>query len=178
VKRIVLLVTVVAVMATLIAVSSFSVGAQTNDQYAPAAGQTTDQYAPTSGQAADTGQASPIICAPWSKAWDVSDGKWVYQWYRWCVDTSLYDPSLESSWYMELGKTHSGDPVNLCPGQGSCTMTTGQGTKQMSSDTTSSPVTDTQTATDSTAPPPADAQTPTDSTSPATDTQTPTTTTP
>ena len=141
VKRIILLVTVVAVMAALIAASSFSVSAQTNDQYAPATGQASAQYPASSGQAADTGQASPIICAPWSKAWDISNGNWVYQWYRWCVDTSLYDPSLESSWYTELGDKQTGDPVNLCPGSGNCTMSTSPGTMQISSNTTPSTAT-------------------------------------
>ena len=135
-KRIILLATVVAVIAAVTTVSSFSVSAQTSDQYGPAMGQTTSQYGPVSGQTDNTGQASPVICAPWSKAWDISNGKWWYQWYRWCVDTSVYDPSLESSWYTELGNQQWGEPVNLCPGSGSCTVSTGPGTMQMSSNTT------------------------------------------
>ena len=29
-------------------------------------------------------EATAQICAPWSKAWDLSQGDWYYQWYRWC----------------------------------------------------------------------------------------------
>jgi len=107
-KRIILAAMVMAIAAALLAVNSLSVIAQEEGQYATEMGQTK-------------------ICAPWSKAWDVSDGQWYYDWYRWCVDPSLYDPAYESSWYTEQGGTGWGDQVNLCPGSGSCTMSPGVG---------------------------------------------------
>ena len=107
-RRITLSATVAAIAAAMIAVSSLSGTAQENGQYAP-----------------DTGQTTTIICAPWSKAWDVSNGRWWFQWYRWCVDPSLYDPSYEGSWYQESGTWEWGDLVNLCPESGTCTVTTG-----------------------------------------------------
>ena len=97
-KRIILLGTVVAVMAAMLVASSLSVSAQS------------------------TGQTA--ICAPWSKGWDISKGQWMYQWYRWCYDTVNFDSSYEASWYTENGTWQSADKVNLCPGSGSCTMTT------------------------------------------------------
>ena len=116
-KHIILSTTVVALTAALIALSSLSVGAQeAGYQYAPEAGY---QYAPETGQG--------VICAPWSKAWDLSNGQWYYDWYRWCVDTSLYDPSLESSWYTETGGSGLGEVANLCPESGTCTMSPGGG---------------------------------------------------
>jgi hypothetical protein len=106
-RRIVLLATLaVAIVTAMMAASALSVGAQSPGQY-PAA----------------TGQA--VVCAPWSKAWDVSKGQWYFQWYRWCYDPALYDPAYESSWYTEQGSWQWADKVNLCPGSGSCTVTTG-----------------------------------------------------
>ena len=70
-KRIVLLATVVAIAAAMLAVSSFSAGAQ------------------------DAGPTA--ICAPWSKAWDVSEGHWYFAWYRWCYDPATSDPSVEEN---------------------------------------------------------------------------------
>lgn len=107
-KRIILSTTVVALTAALIALSSLAVGAQEGGQYA-----------------AETGQS--VICAPWSKAWDLSNGQWYYDWYRWCVDPALYDPSLESSWYTETGGSGWGEAANLCPESGTCTMSPGGG---------------------------------------------------
>jgi hypothetical protein len=100
-KRIILLGTVVAVMAAMLAASSLSVSAQS------------------------TGQTA--ICAPWSKGWDISKGQWWFQWYRWCYDPSLYDPAYESSWYTESGDWQWADQVNLCPESGSCTVSPGGG---------------------------------------------------
>lgn len=100
-KRIILLVTVGAVVAALMLASSLAVG---------------------SAQDA-TGQTA--ICSPWSKAWDISKGDWYYQWYRWCYDSSTYDPANESSWYTENGAWQFYDKANLCPGSGTCTVTTG-----------------------------------------------------
>jgi hypothetical protein len=107
-KRIILMSTIVALMAAMLAASALSVGAQSTVQYAPM-----------------TGQA--VICAPWSKAWDISKGQWYYQWYRWCYDPSLYDPAYEASWYTELGSWEWSDQVNLCPESGSCTVSPGGG---------------------------------------------------
>ncbi len=56
-KRIVLLATVGALLAAMVAVSALSVNAQDTDQEA--------------------------ICAPWSQEWDISQGWWYFQWYRW-----------------------------------------------------------------------------------------------
>ncbi len=112
-KRIILSATVVAITAALLAVSSLAVTAQEGGQYA-----------------AETGQT--VICAPWSKAWDLSKGQWYYDWYRWCVDPSLHDPSVESSWYTEQGGSEWGEQANLCPESGRCTISPGGGI-QMSS---------------------------------------------
>lgn len=102
-KHIILSATVVAITAALLVVSSLAVTAQEGGQYAT-------QTGPTE------------ICAPWSKAWDLSKGQWYFEWYRWCVDPSLYDPALESSWYTEQGGTEWAGQANLCPESGSCTM--------------------------------------------------------
>ena len=183
-KRIILLTTTLTLIATMIAASALTVSAQDySGQYASDDQSMSDnQNAPTTGQAADTAQAaSSSICAPWSKDWNISKGKWWYVWYRWCYDSSTSDPSIEANWYRERGDWGWGQPANLCPESGKCTVSTGPGgTTQMSTDSTT-PVTDTQTYTDTTATPTdstttptTDTQTPTDTTTtPATDTQTP-----
>jgi hypothetical protein len=121
-KRVILLATAITGIAAIIAVSSFSATAQEDGQYAA-------QY----GQASEAGQAP--ICAPWSKAWDISEGWWYFQWYRWCYDPSTSDPSLEGSWYQDLSNTKWGNQVNLCPEQGSCTVTPTTGGLSMRSST-------------------------------------------
>ena len=112
-KRIILLGTVVALVVAMVIASSLSVTAQV------------DEYATETGQA--------IVCAPWSKAWDVSKGSWWFQWYRWCYDPALYDPAYESSWYQEVGDWQWADQVNLCPEEGTCTMTPGGGMRMTTS---------------------------------------------
>ena len=101
-KRIILLVMVGAVVAAIMAASSMAVG---------------------NAQEEATGQTD--ICAPWSKAWDISKGDWYYQEYRWCYDPSTYDPADESSWYTENGDWQFWDKVNMCPDSGTCTVSTG-----------------------------------------------------
>jgi hypothetical protein len=96
VKRIVLLVTVVAVIAAMMAASAWSVSAQ-----------------------------GTAICAPWSKEWNVSQGWWYFDWYRWCYDPSTSDPSVAGSWVREWGTSEWAGRVNLCPETGRCTITTG-----------------------------------------------------
>ena len=105
-KRMILLVTVGVVVAAMLAANSLSVG---------------------STQEGAAGQAH--ICAPWSKAWDLSEGQWYFSWYRWCYDPALYDPYYESSWYTEQGSWEWGDKANLCPEAGTCTMSPGEGMK-------------------------------------------------
>jgi hypothetical protein len=101
-KRIVLLVTVGAVVAAIMAASGLS-----------------------SAGGAQEATPQTDVCAPWSKAWDVSGGWWYFQWYRWCYDPAHSDPADESSWYKEIGTSEWWDKVNACPESGSCTMTTG-----------------------------------------------------
>lgn len=60
-KRIILTAIVIALVAAMLAASALSVGAQGYEQYASTTGQ------------------GPI-CAPWSKTWDISQGKWWFQW--------------------------------------------------------------------------------------------------
>jgi hypothetical protein len=169
-QRIILSATLVALTVTLLAVSSLASTAQEDGgQYAS----DDTQYVPTT-----TTVQSAVICAPWSKSWDISKGQWYYDWYRWCVDPSLYDPAVESSWYIKKGNRVQGEPANLCPEKGNCTVSP-EGGMRMS--TTTDPA-DTQpptTTSPTTAPTdPVDTQTPT--TSPSTtptdpvDTQTPT----
>ena len=98
-KRIVLLATVVAIAAAMLAASSLSAGAQS------------------------TGQTA--ICAPWSKAWDISEGQWYYTWYRWCYDPATSDPSVEENWYIEGGDWEWGEQANFCPESGTCTVSPG-----------------------------------------------------
>jgi hypothetical protein len=107
-KRIILLATVVALTAAMLAASSLS------------SAQEDAEYDSTTGQAT-------VICAPWSQSWSISEGQWYSRWYRWCVDTSLYDPLYESSWYIEWGNPEWGDKVNLCPEAGQCTVSPGGG---------------------------------------------------
>ena len=122
-KRIIPLAATVAIMAALVMASSFSVTAQQSDLSAPEAGQgSATEYAP--------------ICAPWSKAWYISEGWWYFEWYRWCYDPANSDPSDEGSWYQQLGDREWSEQVNLCPDRGSCTMSRGPGGNvQMSSHT-------------------------------------------
>ena len=93
-KRIILLATVGALIAAMMAVSALSVNAQDTDQQA--------------------------ICAPWSQEWDISQGWWYFQWYRWCYDPLTSDPSVEENWYREWGVWEWGYQVNLCPESGNC----------------------------------------------------------
>jgi hypothetical protein len=104
-KRIIVLAAVVAIAAAMLAASSvLSIG---------------------SAQDGAAGQAH--VCAPWSKAWDLSEGQWYFSWYRWCYDPALYDPYYESSWYTEQGSWEWGEKANLCPESGTCTMSPGGG---------------------------------------------------
>jgi hypothetical protein len=96
-KRIVLLVTMGVVIAAMVAASALSANAQ---------------------DATMSGQAD--YCAPWSKEWNVSDGWWYFDWYRWC-----YDPSVGEVWFKEWGDSEWGDRVNLCPESGSCQVNIG-----------------------------------------------------
>ena len=120
-KRIILLTTVGAVVVAVLVASAFSVGAQN-------IGQSPGQYAEQSpggpaGQQAATGQTA--VCAPWSEEWDLSEGWWYFQLYRWCYDPSSSDPSLEESWYREWGDWGWWNEANLCPEKGTCTITPG-----------------------------------------------------
>jgi len=99
-----------------------SIVSQEDGQYA-----TEEQSDPATEQPATT----TIICAPWSKEWDVSEGQWVSDWYRWCVDSSVYDPMVESSWYREWGSREYGGQVNLCPESGRCTVSPGGGVQMI-----------------------------------------------
>lgn len=98
-KRIVLLAMVGALIAAMLAASALSVRAQ------------------------DTGQTA--VCAPWSKEWDISEGWWYFDWYRWCYDPSISDPSIEGNWYREWGSWEWSDQVNLCPESGTCRVNVG-----------------------------------------------------
>jgi hypothetical protein len=103
-KRIVFLVTVGVVAASILVTSGLSVG---------------------SAQEGTADQAA--ICAPWSKAWDISDGQWYFAWYRWCYDPTYFDPAYESSWYTENGSWELGEKANFCPERGTCTMSPEEG---------------------------------------------------
>ncbi len=139
--RIIMLTMLVAVTAAMLLASSLVVLAQEDGQYAsevpPDPG--TEQPAttdPTMEQPAATDPATEqptttIICAPWSKEWDVSEGQWISDWYRWCVDSSVYDPAIESSWYREWGSREYGGQVNLCPESGRCTVSPGGGVQMI-----------------------------------------------
>lgn len=116
-KRIILSAMVVTITAAMLVVSALAPTTQAYGQYYDA------QYDPNAG-------LTSIICAPWSKSWDLSEGQWYFKWYRWCVDTSLYDPAYESSWYIEWGNEGWGEQANLCPESGRCTV--GPGGSQMS----------------------------------------------
>ena len=97
-KRIILLVTVVAVMAAIAAASALSGTAQ---DY-------TSMSQPTG------------YCAPWSKEWNISGGWWYFDWYRWC-----YDPAVGEVWYKEWGAREWLEPANLCPESGTCRVSVG-----------------------------------------------------
>jgi len=158
-KRIILSATLVATIAAMIGVNTLSVTAQDYGQSDPTTA------------AAPSGE----ICAPWSKAYDLQKGQWVYQWYRWCVDPSSSDPSVESSWHMQEGDTVQEEQANLCPEKGTCTLSP-EGGMHMSTSTDPTdkqpPTTPTTTSPSTTTP-----TTPTNTTNPV-DTQTPTTTNP
>jgi hypothetical protein len=131
--RIIMLTTLVVVTAAMLLASSLVVLAQEDGQYAsevppdpgteqpPATDPATEQPS-TTDPATEQPATTTIICAPWSKEWDVSEGQWISDWYRWCVDSSVYDPAVESSWYREWGSREYGGQVNLCPESGRCTV--------------------------------------------------------
>ncbi len=100
-KRIVLLATVGLVVAAMLVAGSLSVGI------------------------AQEGTNPAAVCAPWSKAWDISEGQWYYSWYRWCYDPTYFDPAYESSWYTENGSWEWGEKANFCPESGTCTVSPG-----------------------------------------------------
>jgi hypothetical protein len=100
-KRIVLLTTVGIMVASMLVASSLSVGS------------------------AQEGTDQTDVCAPWSKAWDLSEGQWYFSWYRWCYDPTNFDPAYESSWYTENGSWEWGEQANFCPESGTCTMSPG-----------------------------------------------------
>jgi hypothetical protein len=148
--RITLLSTVVvALTAAVLAASSLSAPAQEGGQYTsddqyvdPAAfpvaapAQEGGQYASDDQYVDPAAQYTPAaepqastMCAPWSKEWSISGGQWYYDWYRWCVNPSAYDPLYESSWYKEQGGREYGEQVNLCPETGRCTVSPGGGVK-------------------------------------------------
>jgi hypothetical protein len=104
VKRVFSLAVVVAVAAVALAASSFmSVG---------------------STQEGATEQAH--ICAPWSKAWDISEGHWYFVWYRWCYDPAISDPSVEENWSIEEANWEWSEQANMCPESGTCTVSPGK----------------------------------------------------
>jgi hypothetical protein len=105
VKRIILLTLVVAIIATIMAANALSVGAQ------------------DTGEVSDPKQTT--VCAPWSKEWDISGGWWYFQWYRWCYDPSVSDPTIEESWYKEWGEWEWWEQANLCPESGICRVNVG-----------------------------------------------------
>ncbi len=113
-KLTILSIAVVAVTTVTLA-ASFLLGGQ------EAFGQYDDQYASATVPA--------IVCAPWSKEWGLSDGQWYFDWYRWCVDTSLWDPAYEGSWEIEWGAREWKGQANLCPEKGTCTISPGGGMK-------------------------------------------------
>ena len=131
--RIIMLTTLVVVTAAMLLASSLVVLAQEDGQYAsevppdpgteqPLATNPTMEQPPATDPVTEQPATTTIICAPWSKEWDVSEGQWVSDWYRWCVDSSVYDPAVESSWYREWGSREYGGQVNLCPESGRCTV--------------------------------------------------------
>ncbi len=69
------------------------------------------------------------VCAPWSKAWDVSEGHRYFAWYRWCYDPATSDPSVEENRYIEVGDWEWAEQANLCPESGACTV--GPGSMRM-----------------------------------------------
>jgi hypothetical protein len=82
VRRLVLALTVVAVMAgAVIAAPSAQIGG------APVLGPTVAEAQP----------GAPDFCAPWERAWYVSSGGWWYfWWWRWC-----HNPSIQGGWYVD-----------------------------------------------------------------------------
>lgn len=119
-KRIILLATVGAVVAAVLAADALSVGAQT---IGPSPGQYSEQT--PGGTAGQPASGQTAICAPWSEEWDLSEGWWYFQLYRWCYDPSTSDPLLEESWYRDWGDWGWWNEANLCPEQGTCTISPG-----------------------------------------------------
>ena len=65
---------------------------------------------PLSASAQVPGQT--VACAPWGKAWYVShSGWWYFWWWRWC-----YNPSLQSPWYVDWAGWDWGPYAGLPPG--------------------------------------------------------------
>ena len=101
-KRIALLVTAGVVVGSMLVASGLSVG---------------------SAQEGTADQAD--VRAPWSKAWDVSEGHWYFAWYRWCYDPATSDPSVEEGWYIEGGAREWAEQASFCPESGTCTVAPG-----------------------------------------------------
>ena len=109
-KRIALLVTAGTVVGSMLVATGMSVG---------------------SAQEGTADQAD--VRAPWSKAWDLSEGHWYFAWYRWCYDPATSDPSVEENWYREGGAWEWAEQANFCPELGTCTVA--PGSMRMVSDT-------------------------------------------
>jgi hypothetical protein len=101
-KRIALLVTAGVVVGSMLVASGLSVG---------------------SAQEGTADEAD--VRAPWSKAWDLSEGHWYFAWYRWCYDPATSDPSVEENWYREGGAWEWAEQANSCPELGTCTVAPG-----------------------------------------------------
>ena len=86
VRRLLVVLTVVAIMAATLAGGALSAGAQVPGQV---------QY-----------------CAPWQLAWYVSESGWWYSWnWRWC-----YNPSILGGWFVDWAGWQWDGYAGLRPG--------------------------------------------------------------
>ena len=70
-RRMILVVVVVAIMAAMLVGSGLSASAQMPGE--------------------------TVSCSPWQQEWHQNDnGWWWYWWYRWC-----YNPSIQGAWYQD-----------------------------------------------------------------------------
>ncbi len=86
VRRLIIALMVVAVMAATMVGGTLSAGAQVPGQ---------TKY-----------------CAPWQQAWYISySGWWYFWWWRWC-----YNPSLQGAWYVDWAGWEWDGYAGLPPG--------------------------------------------------------------
>ncbi len=109
IRRIGLSFVLIALIASMVALSALTGTAQNSGQYD--AKQGSQQYDAKSGggpqQDDDDDDEDAIYCSPqWSKEWRQAQGWWYFWWYNWCYDTG------DEEWFKVYSGWEWWGPVN------------------------------------------------------------------